>query len=204
MPQSRPSDELFRSRLNDLVEGTSIREVADRYNTNPRNVRNWLAGRNVPRSAATARSVSRTALRQGYSVPVIQATDSAGRFTTVGQITDRRALGYVARQRERLISRRNVAIRAANTPASRAAADALPMEPDMNFVRELQARRRNLLASGARGTDRVPIAPASDRLDAEGPWDYGMVPDSWNEFGGFDSWDDWRDDLVSSYEQMGG
>ena len=135
---------------------------------------------------------------------MIQATDSAGRFTTVGQITDRRALGYVARQRERLISRRNVAIRAANTPASRAAADALPMEPDMNFVRELQARRRNLLASGARGTDRVPIAPASDRLDAEGPWDYGMVPDSWNEFGGFDSWDDWRDDLVSSYEQMGG
>lgn len=190
MPQGRPSDELFRSRLNDLVEGSSIREVADRYNTNPRNVRNWLAGRNVPRSAATARSVSRTALRQGFSIPVIQATDSEGRFTTVGQITDRRALGYVARQNERLVDRRNVAIRAANTPSSRAAADALPMEVDMNFVRELQQRRRNLLARGARGTERVPRSDDSD-FDLDQP-------------DGFDSWDDWREDLVGSYEQVSG
>ena len=180
MPQSRPSDELFRSRLNDLVEGTSIREVADRYDTSPRNVRNWLAGRHVPRSAATARSVSRTALRQGYSVPVIQATDSRGRFTTVGQITDRRALGYVARQRERLVDRRNVAIRGANTPSSRAAADALPMEPDMNFALELQERRRRMLELGLTSEDTY------------------FGPDGW------DSWDDWRDDLVGSYEQVSG
>ena len=191
MPQGRPSDELFRSRLNDLVEGTSIGEVADRYNTNPRNVRNWLSGRNVPRSAATARSVSRTALRQGYSVPVIQATDGEGRFTTQGQITDRRALGYVARQRERLVNRRNVALRAANTPASRAAADALPMSVDMNFVSELQARRRNLLARGARGSERVSYSSPDGDIDLDQP-------------DGFDSWDDWRDDLVGSYEQVSG
>lgn len=180
MPSNRPSDELFRSRLNDLVEGSSVREVADRYNTNPRNVRNWLAGRNVPRSSATARSVSRTALRQGYSVPVIQATDSAGRFTTVGQITDRRALGYVARQRERLVDRRNVALRAANTPALRQMADALPMEPDRNFVLELQERRRRMLDLGMTSEDAY------------------FGPDGW------DSWDDWRDDLVGSYEQVSG
>ena len=111
---------------------------------------------------------------------MIQATDSTGRFTTVGQITDRRALGYVARQRERLVDRRNVALRAANTPASRAAADALPMEVDRNFVLELQERRRRMLEIGITSEDAY------------------FGPDGW------DSWDDWRDDLVGSYEQVSG
>ena len=204
MPSNRPSDELFQSRLNDLVGASSASEVASRFGTSTRSVNRWLRGGSAPRSSAIARSVSRTALRDGVSVPVIQATDSEGRFTTTGQITDRRAIGYVSRQRERLVDRRNVAIRAANTPASRAAANALPTSVDMNFVRELQSRRRNLLSRGAAGDMQVPRPPPSTSSDdgtyEEANWGGWGDETSW----GWDSWDDWRDDLVGSYEQVSG
>lgn len=174
MPSNRPSDELFQSRIQDMVANEGIRGVMDRYGVrDARTVRSWVRGERTPRSPAIARSVARTSLRLGYSERVIQTTDAQGRFTTQGSITDSRAIAYARRQRERLEDRRNVMIRGAMSESERIMAESQPIEPDMNFVLSLQERRRNLLAYG-------------------------------EEYDGFDNWDAWRDDLVSSYEQMGG
>lgn len=180
MPSNRPSDELFQSRLSDMIEREGIEGVQARYGVTRRTVRAWASGARTPRSSAVARSVSRTSLRRGYSQQVIQVTDAQGRFTTQGSITDSRAIGYVRAQRERLEDRRNVMIRGAMSESERVMAEAQPIEPDMNFALELQERRRRMLQLGITSDDSY----------------YG--PDGW------DSWDEWRDDLVGSYEQMAG
>tara|TARA_R110002012_G_scaffold309294_1_gene516225 strand:- start:5364 stop:5633 length:270 start_codon:yes stop_codon:yes gene_type:complete len=67
----------------------------------------------------------------------------------------------------------------ANTPAQRAQAEALPTEVDDRVFADLDQRRRQMLEREARG-------------------DY----DEWEELAYL--WDEWRDEIIGSYEQMAG
>ncbi len=180
MPSNRPSDELVTSRLQDMISREGISGVMDRYGVGRRTVQSWMSGGRI-QSNATARSIARTGLRLGYSQPVIQNRER-GRFTTRGSIVDSRAIAYERAQTERLTTRRNIAIREATTPSQIASAEAMPIEPDRDFVVDLSRRRQALLASGVTG-DESFYDP---------------------EYGFWDSWDEWRDALESSYEQQGG
>ena len=69
---------------------------------------------------------------------------------------------------QRTEQRRGAAIREARTPRQRAAARALPAEPDVDFYLNMDERQRRLIAAGADG------------------WYYGPE--------GYDDWRAWRAD----------
>ena len=131
MPPRRPSDRLFRSRLNDLINLQGEEWVARKQGVTVQTVRRWERGDSTP-SAARAESVSRTALYR-TEAPIIRGRDEEGRFDSDSDIVATPAVRTVRNLQERDEERRQRRIEQARTERQREVAR---MEAEQPMTRE--------------------------------------------------------------------
>ena len=175
------SRRLFSSRIEFLIEESSVQEVARFYGRSPETVRRWASGSQAP-SQAVRTSVSRRALDRG-AAPSVQVR-VRGRFSEEGTVATRGSVRAVQGVNRNLRRIRLAEIRAARRSGDERRirmAQNLPSRLERSEAESLMLRRERLI-------DR-------DRgIDFEGMDDYL-----------FDTWESWRDDLLASgYEQRSG
>jgi hypothetical protein len=180
MPDSpvwNPDAGLFRQRLIYLIDAVGYEgvEASLRRGGNARSrqtIRRWARGEATP-SARVRRGINRSARR--FTGPAQQTRPgSAGRVQDPNVATLRENL------RRDLTRRRTRAQRAATTPSMRAAADALPTEPDENLLGSLDNQRYELIRREAEGEE---VGPGT-LLSAD--------------------WDEWREIIEAEYLRITG
>ena len=130
--QWNPSDELFSSRVDDLVRARGINYVANLTNRTPQTVRRWMRGgqasnRRLRESVARAGLRTRQGETQTPSTQVIQSR-VGGRFSTEGQIVMSGLARRYRRERASAESRIQAARESARTPRQREMAESLTVE----------------------------------------------------------------------------
>lgn len=116
----RASDEVFRVRLDALIERDGIQGVADFYDVSESTVNNWSSGRTTPRNISHQRSVSRRG--RAITGTVIQDT-SGGRFSPSRTIYDPQTTRMVRTIQARRTERARAEVRNARNPAQRRIAE---------------------------------------------------------------------------------
>lgn len=123
-----PSDELFTTRVNDLIRTRGIDYVANLTNRTPQTVRRWSRGGQA-RNIRARQSIARAGLRtirgesQSPSVQVIQSR-VGGRFSTEGQIVSSGMARRFRQVRRQARAQRRAAIESATTDRQRRMAEA--------------------------------------------------------------------------------
>ena len=132
-----PSDELFQSRIRELVRIQGYERQQRLYGVTRRTIRRWEAGETRP-SQATRRSVVERGLRASGE-PVIRERDARGRFTAGRQIFDPASIRAVRAERSRRRRERLRALQSARTERSRQRAESMP--EDVTFDEALDIQR---------------------------------------------------------------
>lgn len=180
---TRTSSNIFRARLEFLIEERGIAQTARFYGRSPRTVRRWLGGETTP-SQSIRESVRRRGLTAG--APQAQQVRTGGRFTGEGTIARGGSLNAVA-----AINRRMRRVRDAEIRRARRAGD------------ERQLRAARTLPTRMTRTEADSIALRRERLMNEQPTRVSPqgeiisdVPDDVEEYG-MDFWDDYPDEFDS-------
>lgn len=174
------SRRLFSSRIQFLIEESSVEEVARFYGRSPQTVRNWARGNQAP-SQDVRTSVSRRALERGAARAVQVRVD--GRFSEEGTVATRGSIRAVQSVNRNLRRQRLAEIRAAQRSGN---------ERRIRMARELPSRLTS--------QEESDLALRRERLIDR---DEGRTDEDFVEFEDlydFDDWEAWR----SSYEQMAG
>ena len=175
------SRRLFSSRIEFLIEETSVADVARFYGRSPQTVRRWAAGGQAP-SQAVRTSGSRRALDRGAARSV--QVSVRGQFAQEGTSATRGSIRAVENVYRNLRRQRLAEVRAARRSGDERRlrmAQKLPSRLEQSEEESLMLRRERLIER-----DRG--------IDFEGIDDYL-----------FDTWESWRDDLLASgYERMAG
>lgn len=198
---TRTSSNIFRARLEFLVEERGIEQTARFYDRTPQTVRRWLAGDTTP-SQRIRESVRRRGLTAG--APQAQQVRTGGRFTQEGTIARGGSLNAVAAINRRMRRVRQAEMRRARRTGNERqmrAARMLPTRLTQDEAAAIAIRRERLVAgepgrvgpSGEiqLGSDIVGEPPAQEYEGEEG-YDY------WDEYPAeYDDWDAWRADYAA-------
>ena len=143
---TRTSSNIFRARLEFLVEEQGIERTARFYDRTPQTVRRWLAGDNTP-SQRIRESVRRRGLTAG--APQAQQVRTGGRFTAEGTIARGGSLNAVASINRRMRRVRQAEMRRARRTGSERqmrAARMLPTRLTQDEAAAIAIRRERLVA----------------------------------------------------------
>lgn len=143
MPERAPSDNLFRDRLDALVERDGRAAVARFYDRSPQTIARWQTGAQRP-SERTRISVNVRGRRAvGPEGQAIQIRDARGRFRTI--VTNPTSAAAVRRENRRRRDERRRAIASARTERSRAAAEMIPEEMSEGEIMDLDTLIERML-----------------------------------------------------------
>lgn len=176
---TRTGSNIFRARLEFLIEEQGIERTARFYGRSTRTVRRWLEGEATP-SQSIRESVRRRGLTAG--APQAQQVRTDGRFTAEGTIArggSQRAVTSINRRLRR--------VRDAEIRRARRAGD----ERQIRVARTLPTRLTRPEADTlALSRERLLNAPDIDDENYDDYWD--DYPDD------YQSWDAWREAYQSS------
>jgi len=198
---TRTSSNIFRARLEFLVEEQGIEQQMRQYGVTRRTVQRWLRGDTTP-SQARRESVRRRGLTAG--APQAQQVRTRGRFTQEGTIARGGSLNAVASINRRMRRVRQAEMRRARRTGSERqmrAARMLPTRLTQDEAAAIAIRRERLVAgepgrvgpSGEIqvGGDIVGEPPAQE-YEGEDGYDY------WDDYPEqYDEWDAWRADYAA-------
>lgn len=176
------SEELFTTRVNDLIRTRGINYVANLTNRTPQTVRRWSRGGQA-RNISARQSVARAGLRtirgesQSPSVQVIQSR-VGGRFSTEGQIVSSGIARRFRQVRRQASAQRRAAIESATTDRQRRMAESQTVDEIAGTRQEWADLDAQYRALESRDLDAINEAFGTDYED----YPY------WYE-------DDWYDDL---------
>ena len=177
------SRRLFSSRIEFLIEESSVEDVARFYGRNPQTVRRWASGSQAP-SQAVRTSVSRRALDRGAARA--DQVRVRGRFSEEGTVATRGSIRAVQSVNRNLRRQRLAEIRAARRSGDerriRMAQD-LPSRLTQTQEADLALRRERLIDRDEGRTDEDFV-------------EYEELYDLYD----FDDWEAWR----NSYQEMVG
>jgi len=183
---TRTSSNIFRARLEFLVEEQGIERTARFYDRTPQTVRRWLAGDNTP-SQRIRESVRRRGLTAG--APQAQQVRTGGRFTAEGTIARGGSLNAVASINRRMRRVRQAEMRRARRTGSERqmrAARMLPTRLTQDEAAAIAIRRERLVAGepgrvGPSGEIQVGDDIVGEPQDAT-YWLTGMRIDDWRQW----------------------
>ena len=193
---TRTSSNIFRARLEFLVEERGIAQTARFYGRSPRTVRRWLGGEATP-SQSIRESVRRRGLTAG--APQSQQVRTGGRFTAEGTIARGGSLNAVTAINRRMRRVRDAEIRRARRAGDERqlrAARTLPTRMTRTEADSIALRRERLI-----NEQPTQISPQGEIISGvpDDVEEYGM--DFWDDYPDeYDSWEAWR----SSYAERAG
>ena len=177
-----PSEELFTTRVNDLIRTRGVNYVANLTNRTPQTVRRWSRGGQA-RNISARQSIARAGLRtisgesQSPSVQVVQSR-VGGRFSTEGQIVSSGIARRFRQVRRQAGAQRRAAIESATTDRQRRMAESQTIDEIAGSRQEWADLDAQYRALESRDLDAINEAFGTDYEDE--PY--------WYE-------DDWYDDL---------
>lgn len=193
---TRTGSNIFRARLEFLVEERGIEQTARFYGRSTRTVRRWLEGETTP-SQSIRESVRRRGLTAG--APQAQQVRTGGRFTAEGTIARGGSLNAVTAINRRMRRVRDAEIRAARRAGNERrlrAARTLPTRMTRAEADSLALRRERLI-----NEQPTQISPQGEIVSGvpDDVEEYGM--DFWDDYPEqYDSWEAWR----NSYAERAG
>jgi hypothetical protein len=184
--QWNPSDELFTTRVNDLIRTRGIDYVANLTGRTNQTVRRWSRGgqasnRAMRESVARAGLRTRQGERQSPSTQVIQSR-VGGRFSTEGQII---SSGISRRYRMRVRqaeAQRSAAIESARTPRQREMAEAQTQRELAGTRQEWADLDAQYRALESRDLDAINEAFGTEYDYDPYWWEMDWYDDLWEDF----------------------
>ena len=181
-----PSNELFTTRVNDLIRTRGIDYVANLTNRTPQTVRRWSRGgqaRNVRAREAIARAGLRQ-LRGESQSPSVQVIQSrvGGRFSTEGQIVSSGIARRFRQRRRQASAQRRAAIESATTDRQRRMAESQTVDEIAGSREEWADLDAQYRALESRDLDAINEAFGTSYQDEPYWYENDWYDDLWEGF----------------------